>query len=100
MAEKRLEEGISTSQQHRGIAPRYRALQRSLHSLPPTQRRVLALRFLQRRSITEIAAALGCAPAHVLILQQQALQELERRARLPMPADEPGRALAGPHLGK
>jgi RNA polymerase sigma-70 factor, ECF subfamily len=62
-------------------AARVRAL---LGRLPPTYRRVLELRFLERRSVAETAAELGISDGNARVLQYRALR---RAALLGEPGD-------------
>jgi RNA polymerase sigma-70 factor (ECF subfamily) len=62
-------------------------LDRSLQQLPTSQRRCLALRFLQQHSITETARLLECSEGAVKQLQLRGLRNLARLMR-PEPRDE------------
>ena len=55
-----------------------------LRRLPPTYRRVLELRFLERRSVAETARAMGISNGNARVLQYRALR---RAALLGEPAD-------------
>jgi RNA polymerase sigma-70 factor (ECF subfamily) len=56
-------------------------LERSLHSLPLSQRRCITLRFLQQRSISETAGLLECSEGAVKQLQLRGLRNLARLMR-------------------